>query len=56
MPVSDGQEVPHIIGWNIYYSTAPDAKPDGFIPAEDVPGMTLEAEISLYLQGQADAP
>ena len=46
------KRVRRIAGWNVYYSTAPDAQPAGFIPAEDVPGMTLEAEIALYLQDQ----
>jgi hypothetical protein len=41
-----------IIGWNIYESMAPDAKPARFIPAEDVPGMTLEAEIALWLRDE----
>lgn len=50
------EDVPHITGWNVYYSTAPDAKPAAFIPAEDVPGMTLEAEISLYLQRHPEDP
>lgn len=39
-----------IIGWNIYHSTRPDAEPVAFVPAEDAPGMTLEAEIALWLQ------
>ncbi len=43
-----------ITGWNVYGSLAPDAKPCMFIPAEDVPGMTLAAEASLYLQDQAE--
>ncbi len=47
-------EVPHIIGWNLYTSIAPDAEPVAFIPAEDVPGMTLEAEIGLYLQNHPE--
>lgn len=50
-------EVRQITGWNVYGSTAPDAKPCMFIPAEDVPGMTLEAEIALYLQdSDGDSP
>ena len=47
-------DVPQIIGWNVYHSTAPDAKPVAFIPAEDAPCMTLEAEISLWLQSEPD--
>lgn len=45
-------KVRRIIGWNIYGSTRPDAEPVAFVPAEDAPGMTLEAEIALYLQDQ----
>jgi hypothetical protein len=45
-----------IIGWNVYGSTRPDAEPVAFIPAEDAPGMTLEAEIALYLQDQEGGP
>ena len=41
-----------IIGWNIYHSTRPDAEPVAFVPAEDAPGMTLEAEIALWLQDE----
>ena len=43
-------DVRRIIGWNIYASTRPDAEPVAFVPAEEAPGMTLEAEIALYLQ------
>jgi hypothetical protein len=49
-------DVRRITGWNVYHSTAPDARPVEFIPAEDVPGMTLEAEIALYLEDQERGP
>ena len=51
--MSEDRPVRQIIGWNVYHSTAPDAKPAAFIPAEDTPGLTLQAEIALYLQDEA---